>query len=200
MPDDQTRRELDLIAVDVVRRDPDALGQLYELTADMLASVAFGIVRDRAAAEDIVQDVFLKFVRVAGSIRNPDGPTLRAWLVRAVRNRCIDHIRSARVRREDTSAPLPEAPTRDDAGARTTVDDPDLLEALQQLTEDQRQAVVLFRVAGLSGHEIAQTMNRNRPAVYRLLRRGEHRLREALAGDNLAPLHRPHDEEGRHAT
>lgn len=189
------RSELDELAPLAVAGDPDAITRTYEVTVDMLSGVAFGMVGDRSLAQDIVQDVFLAFIRSTGSIRASDGPTLRAWLVTAVRNRAVDHHRRAATRYEESSNTFPETAEAEESGSRgLAVQDPLLLEALRALTNDQREAIVLFHVAGLSGEEVAEAMSRRRSAVYRLLRRAEESMRRALAGSDHGTSFRPHDE------
>lgn len=191
---DPLRSELDGLAPLAVAGDPQALTRLYELTADMLVGVALGMVGDRRLAEDIVQDAFVAFVRTSSSIRTSDGPTIRAWLVTAVRHGCVDHHRRAATRYERASDEVPDAPSEEiadqDAGD-LVVRDPVLVEALATLTPDQRDALILFHVAGLSGQEIAAAMTRRRSAVYRLLRRGEENMRQALAGSDVGGSFRP---------
>jgi len=179
---DHVRRELDQLTADVVRRAPDAIAQVFLLTQTMLARIAFSILRDDAASQDVVQDVFLKLVEHADTLRDPDGRGLRAWLVRAVRNRSLDLVRSGRQRHEDLAAPLPDQPAQ--ASNDATIGDPELLAALDRLTDDQREAVVLFHVGGLPGADVADVMDRNRAAVYRLLRRGERQMRIHLDRSN----------------
>lgn len=167
------------LAPGVRRRDPDAVAGAYRVLADLVASVAVGLLGDRAAAEDIVQETFLRLVRHAQDLRDDDGRVLRAWVVRTARNLCLDRLRSAHHRRETPTGELPEAVT-DAAPAPEGISDPEVAAALAELTDDQRQAVLLFHVAGLSGAEVARILGRNRAAVYTLLRRAERRLRRLL--------------------
>lgn len=189
MPDrnDDALEELHTLVGDLRARDPAALARCYELTADMLASIAVGILRDRHAAEDVVQDVFVRFVGAVGDLRGDDGYAVRGWLVRATRNRCIDRLRSAAHQREDQVEELPE--TADAGSADPLADelDPDMLTALGALTEDQRTALVLRYVSDLSGNEIGEILDRNRAAVYQLLRRAERSLRTELTRVRSAP-------------
>ncbi len=159
------------------------MAAVYDLTSNLLASIALGMLGNRTAAEDVVQDVFVRLAQHAGNLHGDDGRAVRAWLVRTVRNRCLDVRKSATSRLERAAADVVEdratAP-----GADTFLEtdlSPELAAALERLTEDQRTALVLSHVAGMSGNEVGAVLGRNRAAVYTLLRRAERAMRTHLA-------------------
>lgn len=160
------------------RREPEAFHELHGRLAGSLVAYAHARLGDRSAAEDVVQDVFVRLTRHVRRFRG-DGRALLAWLYTTTRNRCADVHRRRGRRRETPVAQLPEAvagPSAPPAG----VTDPDLLAALERLTDEQREALLLRRVAGLDGSEVAEVMGRDRDAVYALCARAESRLRELL--------------------
>jgi len=165
--------ELDDQVDGVRRRSEAAFATVYRITADDLLSYAYGMLHDRTAAEDAVQQAFLELARAAPTIRG-DGRTLRAWLFRSVRYNCLDELRRRRRRPETPTDPLPDEPVEDD------VADVDLRRALERLTERQRTMVLLRHVGGLTGEEIARVVGSNRVAVYAALARAERRLRHLL--------------------
>lgn len=168
--------ELDALCDGVRRRTPAAFRDLYEALADGLNSFAFGILRDQAEAEDAVQQAFLELVKAASGFRG-DGRSLRAWLYRSVRYRCLDELRRRSRRPATLHARVPDQaspPTQDDGGGV-------LEEALAQLTERQRQVLFLRHVAGMSGAEVAEVLETNRTAVFAMAARAERRLRHLLA-------------------
>ncbi|VAV89716.1 hypothetical protein MNBD_ACTINO01-147, partial [hydrothermal vent metagenome] len=75
--------------------------------ADRLVSYAFGMLRDRQAAEDAVQQAFLELAGSAPSFRG-DGRALRAWMYRAVRFNCLDEVRRRSRRPEQPTSDLPD--------------------------------------------------------------------------------------------
>ena len=75
----------------VARGDRDALASIYRELKDDLLSAAYHLVGDRAAAEDVLQDVFVTLARKAGEVRLT--VSLRAYLVTACRNRARDVLR-----------------------------------------------------------------------------------------------------------
>lgn len=183
---DPVRAELDELADQLRRRDTEALTRCYELTADLLASIALGILRDPQDAHDAVQDAFVSFVRNAETIKG-DGRSIRAWLVQAVRSRSIDRTRAPGRHREIPSDDLPDRADPHAPELAGELTDPDFERAFRQLTEAQRTAMVLYHVHGLSGHETAASMGSNRAAVYTLLRRAEATMRRQLDTDPSDP-------------
>lgn len=162
--------------------DEAAFEAVYDLTSGLLASVANGMLGNHALAEEVVQDVYFRLVRHAGTIRKDEGRAVRAWLLRAVRNRCLDVRGSAAQRLERATDDLTGNEQGED-GVDDLLDQdlsPEMREALAALTPEQRAALVLVHIGGLSGHEAAEVMGRNRGAVYSLLRRAERATRKRL--------------------
>jgi RNA polymerase sigma-70 factor (ECF subfamily) len=147
---------------------------VYEATVDGLASFAFGMLGNRAGAEDAVQQAFLELVTAASGFRG-DGRSLRVWLYRSVRFTCLDELRRRARRPEHLTDRLPEQ-------SEESIPDvpPELEEALARLTGRQRSLLMLRHVAGLSPEDIARVTKSNRGAVYAALARAEKRLRLSL--------------------
>lgn len=119
----------------------EAVESLYEQLGPVLLAYARSLVRDRAEAEDALQQVFLKLMTLEPESwpRDP-----RPYLFRAVRNTCLNRRRSTAreaVHVEAVTAPLFTAPN----GLHTLV--ADLERALGDLPEEQRE-VVMLRVWG----------------------------------------------------
>jgi RNA polymerase sigma factor (sigma-70 family) len=138
----------------------------------------------RQDAEDALQDVFL---RAYGALRADDRPvTLRAWLYRVAHNRCIDQLRRVSpapadvmdVSRTPLHDPLAEAERREDL--RRLVDD------VRRLPEQQRSALLMRELEGLSYAELAGALNVTVPAVKSLLVRARIGLAEALEARDAA--------------
>jgi len=98
---DQTKsaRSDDELVEALARQDLSALEELYERYKRVGFSLAYRIVGERGAAEDVLQESFLSVWRQANSFRRERG-TLRSWLLSVVHNRAIDRLRaSARISR-----------------------------------------------------------------------------------------------------
>ena len=168
--------EHDALPDGVRRLAPDAFRTLYESLADGLNSFAFSMLRDRASAEDAVQQAFLELVKAAPGIKG-DVRSLRSWLFRSVRFRCLDEIRRRERRREVLHGEVPDIlPSAPPQGAG------DLEAALSELTDQQRAVLFLRHVMGMSGHEVASILETNRAAVFATASRAERRLRQLLDG------------------
>ena len=169
-------REIDDQLVDGIRdRSDAAFTTVYQLLASDLASFAYGMLHDRGAAEDAVQQAFLELARAAPTIRG-DGRSLRAWMYRSVRFSCLDEIRRRKRHPEDPTERLPEA------GVSDPIDfpDPALQAALLELSDRQRAIVVLRHVLGASFDDIAKVMGSNRTAMYAACARAERSLERHL--------------------
>ena len=169
---------LDQYADGIRRRSDAAFAAVYEATADDLASFAFGMLRERSAAEDAVQQAFLELVRSADRVRG-GGESIRVWLFRSVRFRCLDELRRVSRRPAFVGVTLPE-PGISDIDPFEAEIGPELSHALGELSDRQRSLVVLRHVVGLSAEEIARVMSTNRTAVYAAMARAERTLRRSL--------------------
>src|SRR5918998_5771443 len=87
----------DLISL-VGNSDPGAFAALYDRHAGASFSLAYRMMGERTAAEDLVQDVFLKVWRLAGGYRAERG-SVRTWILSIVHHRGVDQLRSLASRR-----------------------------------------------------------------------------------------------------
>lgn len=167
----------------MAQRDPKALDTFYTRHARTVFSLAQTMLRDRARATELTQEVFLLVWRSAGAYQ-PTGPA-RAWLLRLTRNRAIDELRRDR-RRLTSEATLPEevlhalpAPlTLTDAAERQAVRD-----ALAALPTEQREALFLAFFQGLSHQEIATCLRTPLGTIKARIRRALQTLRQQLQGE-----------------
>jgi RNA polymerase sigma-70 factor (ECF subfamily) len=129
--------------------------------------VAYLIVHDHAAAEDIAQEAFVSAIRTLH--RFDRARPLAPWLGRIVANRAIDWTRARTARREvdDSALPEPAAP----AELATGYSD-ELLEALRTLSPEHRAVVVMRYVLEYTPREIAAALELPRGTVNSRLRRG----------------------------
>lgn len=105
------RQPQDTCPIDRLRLgDEVALADVYELHAEVVMAVATRIVRDRRAAEDIAQEVFVHLWRHADRVDLTRG-TLRSYLVTLARRRAIDHVRSEEARRRRQERAVRRTPT-----------------------------------------------------------------------------------------
>lgn len=165
-------------AESIVRRlvagEQAALGEFYDLFAGLVNALALRILRDGAAAEDVVQEVFLQAWRQASRF-DPTRGTPEAWLCTMARTRALDRLRRRVSRREDPSevAPAPtEVPRNEEALA--------VRKAIGTLSEDQRRALELAYYEGLTQTEIASRLGEPLGTIKTRIRTAMIRLREVL--------------------
>jgi RNA polymerase sigma-70 factor (ECF subfamily) len=178
----QTEADLTDLLGRVAQGDRAALRAIYERQATRLFGIAMAILRDRAAAADVLQDSFLKLWQRAGQF-DPERGDGQVWLSSIVRHRALDAAR-ARGR---------EIPT-DDPGLGDTMVEPEALEmlsaseeatrlqaCLERLPPANRQGIVMAFVHGLSHPEIAARLDQPLGTVKSWIRRGLMSLRECLS-------------------
>jgi RNA polymerase sigma factor (sigma-70 family) len=162
---------------------------------------AFGIIHDRyrqrlfayarqmlsgsrSDAEDVLQDVFLRAYHALRADRRPIA--LRAWLYRVAHNRCIDQIRRPSPAPEDIyelnrgvpSDPMAETERREDLRR--------LIADVRALPDQQRSALLMREMEGLSYNDLAEALGVTVPAVKSLLVRARVGLVEAIEARDTA--------------
>lgn len=163
--------------------DTEAFGVLYDNYVDMVFRyVLFRVGGDRAFAEDVTSETFLRALRSIGSV-SYQGRDVGAWFVTIARNIVYDHVKSSRYRLEVTTAELQdnrEETSGPEQEVMTEATNAELLRCVSQLGDDQRDCIVLRFIEGKSVSEVAQIMDRNEGAVKALQHRAVRRLAQIL--------------------
>lgn len=166
------------------RGDREALRLIYEQYEGDLLTLAANLLRDSAAAQDVVQDVFLGLVR--SSPRLELRKTLRAYLATAVANRARDHYRR---QARERLAPLSDADqvaVGSDGPVQMAIRSDEMLRlraAVEELPYEQREAIMLHVHAGLKFREIAGHQNVSLKTAISRYRYGLDKLRSILNGE-----------------
>jgi RNA polymerase sigma-70 factor (ECF subfamily) len=166
------------------KRDPQALGELYDRYGRMAYALILRIVRDAATAEDLVQETFL---RIWNRVQGFDGDrgALGGWLLAVARNRAIDYLRSKSGRMRDALelnenehpslyADLEQDVLNSDRAQR-------LRKALEKLNPNQRNVIELAYFEGLSQTEMAERTGQPLGTVKTWVRTALKLLREELS-------------------
>ena len=161
---------------------------VFEEHRPFLRSLAYRMLGILADAEDIVQEAWLRWVAVPAA--EIDAP--RSFLAKTVTRLCLDHLKSARVRRETYVGPWLPEPVADEPG----VPDSDevsyaMLHAMERLTSLERAAFLLHDVFGESFEEIGDFLSRPAATCRQLASRARRHLRAE------APRHAVDAGEGR---
>ena len=174
--------------------DRKAFARLYERTAGHLLAVVLRIQRDRAQAEDLLQEVYVNVWKAAADFDAARAQPL-TWLTRIARNKAIDSLRrqAAQPQLDSASADADDGDEAHDRVAATPDDGPgplDLLsrasevreldQCLQHLSAPQRQSVALAFYDGLSHAEVAERLREPLGTVKSWVRRALQTLRGCL--------------------
>jgi len=179
------------------RREPAAVSRLYTAYAPALFRFFMAAVGDRHQAEDLTGTAFVSAIEGLPRFYGPI-EALGGWLFQIARHDLYDHRRrQARARIEPLEDHLPEA------AAAAGVDDPEelalerlaagrVVAALRELSDDQREVLLLRMAAGLTAPEVAETLGKTTGAVKALQHRGLASLARVLDG-----LRSPHETQKR---
>lgn len=188
MREETNDNELMLLLDRVAGQDAAALKTLYERTSSKLFGLALRVVHRREWAEDVLQEAFLAFWRLAGDYRASLSPPM-AWMGLIVRSRALDYLRRRAAEREhlmqaldeplsdslagDEPCPLDTAQAGEQAWA--------LHQCLRQLESRQREVLSLAYLRDLSHSELAAQLRLPLGTVKTWIRRGLDQLRTCMA-------------------
>jgi RNA polymerase sigma-70 factor (ECF subfamily) len=159
------------VAADRDTATPDAL---FRAHAPAVFAVCLANTQNHHDAEDIMQAVFVKSIDKASSVREP--ARVRAWLMQVARRLCVDFHRK-RKPAEQLIAEPPAPPLHDEVPCQR------LHDAIQQLPESYREAIVLYYLDGRKCSSVAATLGIAEPAVRQRLMRARVMLHDLLQED-----------------
>lgn len=138
----------------------------------MVRALAWSYVKDDHAADDVMQEAFLRAYRAADGMRDPS--KVKTWLYTLTRNAAIDHLRSRRrtvsIEEHGVDMPAPAAEEKSDLADK-------VLKVVDDLREDYRQLILLRYVDKMPYTQIAEVLGMTVGAVGEKL----HRVRAMIA-------------------
>jgi RNA polymerase sigma-70 factor (ECF subfamily) len=151
----------------------------------VLFRVAYSVVRNRAEAEEVVQDVFLRVLQKQTQLAQVE--QVRAWLVRIAWNLAIDRRRRGRTAQMDPefAAALVGRELRADVALDQRQRYESVLRGLDALPKKERQVILLSAMDELGTAEIAEVMGTTESGVRALLFRARARLKERVGREVL---------------
>jgi RNA polymerase sigma factor (sigma-70 family) len=169
-----------LIAL-VARADESALAELYDRFGQVGYGLALRIVRDRALAEDAVQEAFLAVWRTAGRFV-PERAKASTWILTLVHRRAVDVVRREQLRRaEPLEAASEPSGNVTENEAWLSLQRARVQEALRRLPDQQREALELAYYGGFTQSELADRLGEPLGTIKSRMFAGLSRLRELLA-------------------
>ena len=169
--------------------DAGAFAVLYDRHSRATYSLAYRMMGERQAAEDLVQDAFLKVWRAAGSYRSERG-SVRTWILSIAHNRGIDQLRSTASRRRTQEKVVLVTPTSqsDEAfkEAWQTSQRDRVRAALSQLPSEQAKVLELAYFSGYTHVEIAELLDVPLGTVKGRMRLGLKKIKEFVEDQGMA--------------
>ena len=146
----------------------------FKKYGDDVLRIAYSATGSLSEAEDITQDIFLKLHEKPRSFTNDEH--MKAYLIRAAYNRCINYRKSFRVSRR---VPL-ENDIEDQLSCKFTNEESSIREKLYRLPEKYGTVLYLFYYEGYSIREIADITGKKENTISSLLQRGRKKLKIEL--------------------
>lgn len=161
--------------------DDSALTELYDTYSPFVFGLALRVVRDRTAAEDITQDVFVGIWSQPDRF-DPERGSLRAYLGTITHRRAVDLIRSeeSRRKREDKTSAEPVFAERVDDDALRSVTARTVRVAVASLPAAQREALELAYFDGCTYRQVAERLGIPEGTAKSRLRLALHRIAQIL--------------------
>ncbi len=165
-------------------RDGDAIAVAYDRYGQLAYSLFVRVTRDQSAAEDLVQELFLR-VWNKGRDFDPAKGTLGVWIMSIARNIAIDHVRSAHARFRTKVRPIEQTDqlsfSYKPREPESIIDSANAVrQAFSELNSNQRRVLELAYFEGFSQSEIAAQLNEPLGTVKSWMRSGMGRLRIAV--------------------
>lgn len=169
--------------------DTEAFAGLYDRHSRAAYSLAYRMMGDRQAAEDLVQDSYIKIWRSARSYRAERG-SVRTWILSITHNRGIDYLRSSASRRrtQDRVESTAETTQQSEAFSETWRNSQrtQVQEALKTLPEEQLNILELAYYSGYTHAEIAEMLDLPLGTVKGRMRLGMKKVKSFFDAQGMA--------------
>ena len=165
--------------------DYSPASEIYDRYSGRIYNFAFRFLKNSEAAEDATQEVFVKMLKHANQFHGD--AKLSTWLFSITANWCRDYLRKADNKAKESDDVLVALPTpaelAPDRNLERRESEQRVRRALESLTAEQREAILLSRYQGLSYAEIAQIAGCSEGAVKTRVFRAMETLKKTLMGD-----------------
>lgn len=154
----------------------DYISDLLDKYSDIVLRIAYTYLKNRADAEDIVQDVFLRIIDKKPSFN--DESHEKSWLIRATINMCKNKVNMFWNKNKCSIDDVQEFAVSDKYNTDTSV-----FQAVMALGEKYRVVVYMYYYEGYSTPEIADVIGKNETTIRSLLHRARNKLKDMLKED-----------------
>ena len=174
---DSERTQINQYIEQIARGSYTAIDSLAQMVSGRMLSVALSVVRNRALAEDVVQDSFLRILSKAATFRK--GINGYAWICKIVHNTALNALRRERRFRALNYDDLPflsdDCPTEDNLVAAAAVQ-----QAIKELTEREKQLIYQKYFMEFTVRDSARATGISKSEVQRTVARAEAKLKASL--------------------
>ena len=154
----------------------DYISDLLNKYGDMVLRIAYTYLKNRADAEDIVQDVFLRIIDKKPSFNDENHE--KSWLIRATINMCKNKVNLFWNKNKCSIDDVQEFAVSDKYNTDTSV-----FQAVMALGEKYRVVVYMYYYEGYSTPEIAKVIGKSETTIRSLLHRARNKLKDMLKED-----------------
>ena len=151
----------------------DYISDLLDKYGDMVLRIAYTYLKNRADAEDIVQDVFLRIIDKKPSFNDENHE--KSWLIRATINMCKNKVNMFWNKNKCSIDDVQEFAVSDKYNTDTSV-----FQAVMALGEKYRVVVYMYYYEGYSTPEIANVIGKSETTIRSLLHRARNKLKDML--------------------
>ncbi len=152
---------------------------LYDKYCEGMFVIAHRYLKDTAAAEDAMQEAFIKAFKKLGQFKGD--VTFGAWLKRIVINTCLDTLKSRKLELQSLNEEVfTMVEDESDWSISDEISISEVLSAIEELPENYRATVKLFLIEGYDHQEISEILQISENASRTYLHRGKTKLKETL--------------------
>ena len=177
MTDQKAETQLiDKLLKDISEGSKSALASLYSHAGPAVYAYALSVLKSPADAEDVMQDVFMDIFRSAESYKSRGSPM--SWIISITKNRCLMKLRHDRLR---AVTPFEPSTVEEAVSKEMTPEEKAVLKAcLEELSDEERQIVIMHALFGLKHREISGILDIPLPTVLSKYSRAIKKLRKSL--------------------
>ncbi len=178
----EQRDEIEALIAQVALGNQTAFSHLYEATSGKLLAVCLRVLNERAAAEDAMQEVYVKVWSKADRYQ-VTGHSPMTWLITIARNTAIDRLRSRKIDRNiaDYSERIAEPGPSPEQSAVAASESRRIVACLDELEADRRAAITGAYLDGKSYKDLSEQFAVPLNTMRTWLRRGLSDLRECMS-------------------
>jgi|TARA_B100000614_G_scaffold260354_1_gene286996 RNA polymerase sigma factor (sigma-70 family) len=154
--------------------------RLYQITSGQVYAVVLKMLQNTALAEEATQDAYIKVWHNAGSYQRGKG-TVLTWIISIARYRALDLMRHHKVRKETPLDDDDHHPDENNNMSASELAHPKLNECMDELDNQQRQAIHLAYFNGLSHQEVVDHLSSPLGTIKSWIRRGLQSLQRCLS-------------------